>query len=336
MNETAESALALLSLPGRKLIEPGDHFSLLFLAASLVFVGLVYAWSRRGRRRVSLRRFVAFALPRRILLHRSSLLDYRLYVVNAILLAVAYGAMIVGAPLWAAAAHEGFAALFGPAATGGGPSWALFALTTVLQLLAIDLGYWLAHWVLHKVPFFWEFHKVHHSAEVMTPFTEWRQHPLEMVFFPNVYGFTAGFTHGTLVYWLGPEAQPLTLFQTNVLLIAFLLTIHHLRHSHIWMPATGLLGRILHSPAHHQLHHSTNPRHYGKNLGFSLSVWDALFGTLVVPRKHERVEFGIGPEGLEHASVTRAFWLPVKKGVRQFVRAARASDPLRPLRPRGL
>ena len=41
---------------------------------------------------------------------------------------------------------------------------------------------------MHRVPALWEFHKVHHSAEVLTPLTEWRQHPLELMLFPVVIG----------------------------------------------------------------------------------------------------------------------------------------------------
>ncbi len=31
---------------------------------------------------------------------------------------------------------------------------------------------------------------------------------------------------------------------------------------------------MIYSPAHHQIHHSTNPDHFGKNLGAFLTLWD--------------------------------------------------------------
>ena len=65
----------------------------------------------------------------------------------------------------------------------------------------------------------------------------------------------------------------------------------------MWIPFTGLAGRILHSPAHHQLHHSDDPKHFGKNFGFALSLWDWAFGTLVIPAKtREPIVFGVGAD----------------------------------------
>ena len=82
----------------------------------------------------------------------------------------------------------------------------------------------------------------------------------------------------------------------------FLLTYGHLRHSHMWIAFTGLAGRILQSPAHHQIHHSTNPAHFDKNLGFALAVWDWAFGTLAIPaRTREPIVFGVGDEGRRSA-----------------------------------
>ena len=78
--------------------------------------------------------------------------------------------------------------------------------------------------------------------------------------------------------WAGAEQAPRSLATgrpyrgVNVFLLTFTMTILHLRHSHVWLPFTGLAGRILQSPAHHQIHHSTNPKHFNKNLGFGMSI----------------------------------------------------------------
>jgi hypothetical protein len=54
---------------------------------------------------------------------------------------------------------------------------------------------------------------------------------------------------------------------------------------------------VLISPHHHQLHHSADPRHAGKNLGGILSIWDRMFGTYwdedVQPGA---LSFGLGAE----------------------------------------
>jgi sterol desaturase/sphingolipid hydroxylase (fatty acid hydroxylase superfamily) len=94
--------------------------------------------------------------------------------------------------------------------------------------------------------------------------------------------------------------------------MAFLMTYGHLRHSHMWIPFTGIAGRILQSPAHHQLHHSANPAHFDKNLGFALALWDWAFGTLAIPaRTREPIVFGVGDEGAPFRSALSALVAPV-------------------------
>src|SRR5579883_1523478 len=53
------------------------------------------------------------------------------------------------------------------------------AAVTLAMMLAIDLGTFVAHRLHHAVPFLWEIHAVHHSAEQLTLFTAHRLHPLE-------------------------------------------------------------------------------------------------------------------------------------------------------------
>ena len=183
----------------------------------------------------------------------------------------------------------------GPHAPTPWPPLAVLAMATLAQLLTYELAYWFAHYLFHKIPALWEFHKVHHSAEVMTTFTELRQHPVEIIAFVNLIGLATGVTFGLMTYAFGPGVRPFTLLNGNILIVLFLVTYGHLRHSHMWIAFTGAAGKILQSPAHHQLHHSTDPAHFGKNLGFALALFDWAFGTLAIPaRARETLVFGVG------------------------------------------
>jgi sterol desaturase/sphingolipid hydroxylase (fatty acid hydroxylase superfamily) len=157
----------------------------------------------------------------------------------------------------------------------------------------------------------WEFHKVHHSAEVVTTLTELRQHPVEIIAFMNWIGLATGIVFGLMTYGFGPGVRPFTLLNGNILTMMFLLTYGHLRHSNLWIAFTGVAGRILQSPAHHQLHHSANPAHFDKNLGFALALWDWAFGTLAIPAKtREPIVFGVGDEGAPFRSTLSALAAP--------------------------
>lgn len=69
----------------------------------------------------------------------------------------------------------------------------------------------------------------------------------------------------------------------------------HLQHSQLWIPFYGLAGKIFLSPAHHQIHHSSNPVHFDKNFGAALSVFDWMFGTLHLPTKNDKnIKLGAG------------------------------------------
>ena len=75
----------------------------------------------------------------------------------------------------------------------------------------------------------------------------------------------------------------------------------HLQHSQVWIAFTGWLGRLFMSPAHHQIHHSSNPAHFNKNLGSCLALWDWMFGTLHVPSADARSR----PSGSRRIARTR-------------------------------
>jgi sterol desaturase/sphingolipid hydroxylase (fatty acid hydroxylase superfamily) len=282
------------------------------LGGALLFSALYYAGCRQSReRRISARGFVRTIFARRVILHPSSLIDLRLWALNGIVFASAYGLLAFGLFFWRDRIDSALVGVFGAHAPTHWPAWTVMTMATVLQILAYELAYWFGHYLFHKVPAMWEFHKVHHSAEVLTPLTELRQHPVEIIVMVNLIGLATGATFGAMTYAFGPGVQPFTLLNGNILTMAFLLTYGHLRHSNMWIAFTGVAGRILQSPAHHQLHHSANPAHFDKNLGFALALWDWAFGTLAVPSKtREPVVFGVGGEAQPFRSALAAFVLP--------------------------
>jgi sterol desaturase/sphingolipid hydroxylase (fatty acid hydroxylase superfamily) len=145
----------------------------------------------------------------------------------------------------------------------------------------------------------------------MTTLTELRQHPVEIIAFMNWIGLATGIVFGVMTYAFGPGVRPFTLLNGNILTMMFFLTYGHLRHSNLWIAFTGFAGRILQSPAHHQLHHSANPAHFDKNLGFALAFWDWAFGTLAIPAKtREPIVFGFGDEGAQFRSILSALVAP--------------------------
>ena len=145
---------------------------------------------------------------------------------------------------------------FGPVTPSTLSPYVTRSIITVMLFLSYELGYWFNHWLSHKVPLLWEFHKVHHTAEVLTPLTNFRVHPVYTWIFANILAFSAAIANGLGNYMFGDTAYQYALSDTNIILVLFIHTYVHLQHSHMWISFRGVLGRIFVSPAHHQVHHS--------------------------------------------------------------------------------
>src|SRR5262249_4620496 len=124
--------------------------------------------------------FWSYSAPARIYGHRSAILDYKFFFIQKLAIALIVAPMLVSAIAigkWGASA---LATRFGP-----GPGWKAGVTALVvfglIDIVLFDLGHYLSHYVQHKVPFFWEFHKIHHAAEVLTPITSFRVHPVENI-----------------------------------------------------------------------------------------------------------------------------------------------------------
>jgi sterol desaturase/sphingolipid hydroxylase (fatty acid hydroxylase superfamily) len=147
----------------------------------------------------------------------------------------------------------------------GSPLWVQF----VVFLLLKDLLEYGVHNLLHRVPFLWEFHKLHHSIEELDWIGNMRFHWMEIVVYK-------GITYLPLVM-LGVNGQV-------ILWIAVVTTlIGHLNHSNLnfdWGP----LRYVINSPRMHVWHHDVILRgEYGKNFGVVFCLWDWLFGTAYLP-----------------------------------------------------
>ena len=308
-----ETFTSLLGAPFIQFLPPGEQFSLWSLAGALLTAAIVYLMRRPGRIRLRARALIRGFFPARIWRHPSSLLDYRFFFVSSWFYASGILGLFGFSEIAKRFTHAALDLTIGQRSTATGPEPLLTIAMPVLYVLVYDLAYWAAHYLMHRLPVLWEFHKVHHSAEVMTPFTEWRQHPVELLMFPLFAGSAIGILYATVDHVFGPRSQGFSLLNVNILLYVYMLSFLHLRHSHLWIAARGWLGHIVQSPAQHQIHHSTEPRHHDRNLGLSLSVWDWAFGTLYVPETRERLVFGIGAEGKTHDGIWRTFWQPFAK-----------------------
>ena len=154
------------------------------------------------------------------------------------------------------------------------PYWSQLLILLVIR----DFIQYFIHRLLHRVPFLWNFHKVHHSVKEMGFAAHLRFHWMETVVYRTL------------------EYIPLALigFGINdfILVHLFTLAVGHFNHSNLKIPL-GPLKYIFNNPQMHIWHHSKKlPEKFGANFGLTLSIWDYLFKTNYIPRNGKNIELG--------------------------------------------
>ncbi|MEZ4874242.1 MAG: sterol desaturase family protein [Flavobacteriaceae bacterium] len=165
-----------------------------------------------------------------------------------------------------------------------------WGLGLLLFFVVSDFVQWNTHRVLHRVPFLWNFHKVHHSVKEMGFAAQLRYHWMEPVVYKSMLYIPLAIIGGFEV-------------EDVAIVHFFALTIGHLNHANLGWDY-GLLKYMFNNPKMHIWHHSKSlPAHvrYGVNFGLTLSCWDYLFGTAHIPYNGRDIELGF--EGDENFPV---------------------------------
>jgi sterol desaturase/sphingolipid hydroxylase (fatty acid hydroxylase superfamily) len=180
-------------------------------------------------------------------------------------------------------------AAVGLAEFAGQQGWGLFnyldwpvAVEMAMAVIFLDLMIYIQHVILHMIPFFWRFHKVHHSDLDLDVSSGFRFHPLEIL--------------GSMIYKLGLVAALGPSVMTVVVFEAILSGMAQFNHSNIKLPL-GLdlaLRKLLVTPDMHRIHHSVEVNETNSNYGFNLSIWDRFLGTYIHDGKRPQPEIVIG------------------------------------------
>jgi sterol desaturase/sphingolipid hydroxylase (fatty acid hydroxylase superfamily) len=311
----------------------GSGFSLTSLAAALLIAACVLAWRRVRRSRPLRAATIRRALfPRRVVRHASMHADIAYFGFNVFVYGLIFGWAVLSYKFLSGVIVDALTGAFGATAPTSHDVAARVTITLAL-FLAYEFGYWLDHYLKHRVPALWELHKVHHSANVLTPLTVFRIHPLDGLIFSNILAVSLGVTNGVANYLFGKPVMLFSIDDTNVILVLFVHIYVHLQHTQLWIAFTGLAGRIFLSPAHHQIHHSNNPAHFDKNLGSCLAVFDWLFGTLYVPRREpEPLTFGVREGEADMHSLAELSVAPVRRAAGHVAASFTSADSAAPSR----
>ena len=200
------------------------------------------------------------------------------------------------------------------ATLGSLPYWIQIPLVIVLS----DLGFYWTHRMFHAVPWLWRFHAVHHSIEELDWLAAARVHPVDQI-------LTKGVSLVPVVA-LGFSGWAITvyalLYQWQSVLI----------HANVRI-GFGPLRLLFASPEFHHWHHSSDLEARDRNFAGQLSLLDALFGTLHMPRGQTPTAYGLD-RPIPHRYALQLLYPFVGHGVDQSTAVSATTETeLRPASP---
>lgn len=148
-----------------------------------------------------------------------------------------------------------------------------FWLNFLVLILTGEVIFYVAHYIAHRIPFLWEFHRVHHSSTLVDSFSTSRFHIFDRVLF----------TLPTLFLMSYFQARP------DAIIVYFFFRAFMDRYIHSNIPGPRWFHKLmLSSPNFHRWHHSTNPPLlHQKNFSGDFIFMDVLFGTAYDPDPKE-------------------------------------------------
>ena len=264
------------------LTNPNKRVYWLYLLASIFLAFIYYYFSKKNSRVI---------LSSKLWLHPSAKLDYIYFflanLVNIFLLVP----FILSAKNVALFTNKFLYQNFGFIEFNSFSYFQITIFYTIAIFVFSDFTrYWL-HRFLHTIPFLWEFHKVHHSAKVLTPITFYRVHFVENFLFGLRYALSVGFVTGIFIYLFGAKINLYMIFGVNALVFISSIFGSNLRHSHVPFSYFSFIEKWFLSPKQHQIHH--DKKHFNKNYGGFISVWDRIFGSLKLSNEVSVMKFGL-------------------------------------------
>jgi len=151
----------------------------------------------------------------------------------------------------------------------------------LLFFVVLDFVQWLTHILLHRYPFLWKFHKVHHSVKEMGFAAHLRYHWMENILYKPFK---------VIALMLLGGFEPEQAFIVHFIAIS----IGHLNHANVKLDY-GPFKYIFNNPVMHLYHHAQAiPENFktGVNFAISLSLWDYIFKTNYVPIPDKNIVLG--------------------------------------------
>ncbi|NJL30456.1 MAG: sterol desaturase family protein, partial [Phycisphaerales bacterium] len=150
-----------------------------------------------------------------------------------------------------------------------------------LVILLLDGWTYLWHWMNHRLPVLWRFHRMHHADTQMDVTTAGRFHLGEIIF--------SSLLRLPIILLLGVQLHELVVYEVMMFAVV------QFHHANIGLPEKWdrLLRLVIVTPAMHKVHHSNQQLETDSNYTSLFSWWDRIFGTFRLRRDPHTIQFGL-------------------------------------------
>ena len=160
-------------------------------------------------------------------------------------------------------------------------NWPIW-LEATFAVILLDFSIYVQHVVVHMIPFFWRFHKVHHTDLDLDVSSALRFHPIEII--------GSMLFKISIIFALGPTPLTVMIFE------ALLNGMAQFSHSNIKLPEKmdSIMRWLFVTPDMHRIHHSEEIDETNSNYGFNFSIWDRALGTYLSEARKTQPEIILG------------------------------------------
>lgn len=179
------------------------------------------------------------------------------------------------------------------------PEWMSGLAGLAVDIIILDLFIFWWHRAVHKIPFLWCFHEVHHMDEHLDTTSAIRFHFGEIFF--------STFARAILIITLAIPFSSIVVFEALVLVFVLF------HHSNLALPATfeKYVSKIIITPSLHWVHHHAIRSDTDSNYGTILSIWDRIFKTKSTTKRFDGMPIGV--EGLKDKTFLKLIFRPFTK-----------------------
>ncbi len=180
------------------------------------------------------------------------------------------------------------------------------ALVVISNLLLRGFISFFTHWLMHRVPWLWRLHRVHHFDTELDVTSTVRFHPLEFLvtLLPGMLL--------VLIFGLSPW----------LLLVYELLdaSVTVFSHANLVVPNSvdRWLRLIIVTPNLHRIHHSSWQPETDSNFSAVFPVWDMVFGTFRPKSRDPQETMELGLDHWRDIRIHQLFWLLKSPFLRQL------------------